>query len=256
MKKQFLFIANWKMNLNVDEQIDYASSNYDNFSKLTDKEGYSIVICPSLVSLYPLTKIFKNTKIYVGAQDCSNHNKGAFTGQVSAESLNCIECKYCIIGHSERRKENHETNIEIAEKFTQLINYSISPVLCIGETLNDHENGKTIDVLKKQLDEIENMLKINPTIPKYLPICIAYEPVWAIGTGKIPELDHLETIFAWLFKQTQELSPSIKWKLLYGGSIKSENIVQLKKIQNLDGFLIGGASLDFQEFEKIVKLEK
>ncbi len=253
MDKNFIFITNWKMKLNFDEEINFVTSNYDAFIQLSETNNSKIVLCPSFISIYPLIQMFKETNIEIGAQDCSKHNKGAFTGQIPAQSLSLLGCKYCIIGHSERRKENHETNYDITQKFIQLTSYKISPILCIGESLEEFEKGKAINVLTNQLQEITQKINSDLKISYYLPVYIAYEPIWSIGTGKIPTLDHLETIFSWLFNQTQKISNSTNWKLLYGGSVNNENIKNIKKVQNLDGFLVGGASLDFQEFKKMVK---
>ncbi|MFA5075032.1 MAG: triose-phosphate isomerase family protein [Candidatus Babeliales bacterium] len=253
MRKQYFFVANWKMNFNIDQEFNFATHNYDNLIKLSENINNTIILCPSFLSLNSLNKIFKETKINIGAQDCSNHTKGPYTGQISAENLSFAGCTYCIIGHSERREFNKETNNEIAQKFTQLINHKISPIICIGEILQEYKKNKTIDILKSQLEKIFNIIKIE-LISQNFPILIAYEPIWAIGSGDTACVDHLETIFAWLKIQTESFEKKINWKLLYGGSISSDSIKSLKNISILDGFLIGKASLDFQEFEKIVKL--
>jgi triosephosphate isomerase (TIM) len=255
MKKQYFFVANWKMNLNIDEELNFASLNYDKLINLTNIKSNILVLCPSFISLYPINQIFKETQIKIGAQNCSQNKKGAFTSQISAESLSAIGCKYCIIGHSESRKYFSETDKQISQKFTQLINYKISPILCIGESSNEYEQQKVFEVLDKQLKEVLNNIKKGLLIPNNLPICIAYEPIWAIGTGKAISIDHLETILAYLLNKLQKENPQINWKIFYGGSLNSQNTPQLKKIENLDGFLVGGSSLDFQEFEKIVKYE-
>lgn len=254
MEKDILFVSNWKMNLNCDEELDFASSNYDKFIELAEKNKNTIILCPSFLNLYPLIKIFKETKIKIGAQDCSKHSKGSFTSQICAESLSLLGCKYCIIGHSESIKENKYTTDDILQKFSQLINYKISPIVCIGESIKEYENGTTIDIIIKKLEKFFNIINSNIIIPEYLPVCLAYEPLWAIGTGKTPTQDQLETTFAYIFEKTQKFCPQVKWKLLYGGSVNSKNIKKMKEIKNINGFLIGSASLNFQEFEKIVEL--
>lgn len=253
MKKQLIYIANWKMNLTFDEELNFAGSHYNELIKLSEEKDSDIILCPSFVSLHSIIKIFKHTKIKIGAQNCSQHHQGSFTGQISAESLNLLGCNSCIIGHSESRIENKETNENISKKFEQLINYKISPIICIGETIEEYEKGKTMEILEKELEKIINIIKSNLNIPKYLPIYIAYEPIWAIGTKKIPSHEHLETIFTWLFTKIQKISTLIKWNLIYGGSVNSKNIKKIKQISKLSGFLIGGASLNFKEFENIVK---
>ncbi|MFH1461508.1 MAG: triose-phosphate isomerase family protein [bacterium] len=254
MKKNFIFIANWKMYLNFNQEISLATSKYDNFIKLSQNIDNKIVLCPSFLNVATIKQIFKTTKIEIGAQNCSSHHKGSFTGQISAESLNLLGIKYCIIGHSETRKNFNEDNKEITQKFIQLLDYDISPIICIGENEQDYENKKTTIILEEQLEEIIMHLKNGLKAAPYLSINIAYEPIWAIGTGKIPTTDYLENIFAWLYEKTKKLQ-NINFKFLYGGSVGSKNITFLKKINHLDGFLIGVGSLDFQEFKKIVELE-
>lgn len=247
MKKKFIFIANWKMYLNFNQEIEFATSNYDNLLKLINKNN--IILCPSFLNLKTLIQIFKETNVNICAQNCSDHCKGSYTGQISATSLSLANCKHCIIGHSESRKYLNENENDITEKFKQLINNYISPILCIGENEKDHKNQNTMNILDNQLKNILNIIK-NNNIKQH--IYIAYEPIWSIGTGKIANIDHLENIFAWIYEKIKKLTNK-HIKLLYGGSVNSKNISILKKITNLDGFLIGKASLNFQEFKKIVK---
>ncbi|MCF7799588.1 triose-phosphate isomerase [Candidatus Babeliales bacterium] len=253
MRKQYLFVANWKMNFNINQEFNFATHNYDDLIKLSEDSNTTIILCPSFLSLYDLNKIFKETKINIGAQDCSPHSKGPYTGQISAESLSFTECKYCIIGHSERREFNKEIDAEIAKKFMQLINHKISPILCIGEKLQEYKENKTLDILKYQLEKIFNVINTE-IISQNLPIIIAYEPIWAIGSGSTASIDYLENIFTWLKIQIENLEKKINCKLLYGGSISPDNAKSLKSVKLIDGFLIGKSSLDFQEFKKIVEL--
>ena len=253
MKKNFVFIANWKMYLNFDEEINFVTSKYDDFVQLAENTKDEIILCPSSLSLAAITQIFKTTKISTGGQNCSAHSKGAFTGQMLAENLNLIGSKFCIIGHSECRKYLNENETEIAQKLTKLINNKISPILCIGESEQDYKANKTISTLEKQLENIEKIIKDYSNMSPCISINIAYEPIWSIGTGKVATVDHLETIFAWTYKKIQKIDTNTKFRLIYGGSVNSKNISGLKKINHLDGFLVGNASLDFQEFKKIVK---
>lgn len=253
MKKNFVFIANWKMYLDFNEEINLVTSKYDDFIQLTENTNDEIILCPSYLSLLDITQIFKTTKITTGGQNCSAHSKGAFTGQILIENLNIIGSKYCIIGHSECRKYFKETEIEIAKKFTRLINNKISPILCIGENEQEYKENKTISILERQLENIEKIIKNYSNIPPFISINIAYEPIWSIGTGKIATVNHLETIFTWIYKKIQNININVNFRLIYGGSVNSKNINFLKRINHLDGFLIGSASLDFQEFKKIVK---
>ncbi|MBY0353077.1 triose-phosphate isomerase [Candidatus Babeliales bacterium] len=251
-KNHQIFVANWKMYTSADEEIRIGSENYDNFIDLARNPNHEIILCPSFLSLHTLSNIFKETPVQLGAQDCSEHNKGAFTGQVSAKSLKAAGCSYCIIGHSERRQFNAENNQQISLKFQHLLDQGIAPIVCVGENETEYQEHRALQVLEDQLKEIFSLMRSSKYTLRDLPICIAYEPIWAIGTGNVAQPEHLNTVFAWLANQTKNIDPSINWKFLYGGSVKANNAAWLKEIEYLDGFLIGGASLDFQEFEKIV----
>ena len=131
-----------------------------------------------------------------------------------------------------------------------LLDVDITPVVCIGENLEQYKNGKTLDALSEQLNPLFTMLTTHQKA--HVPILLAYEPIWAIGTGNVATNEHIESTLSWLAQETSKKAPLFKWKLLYGGSVKAENIGQLKTIPLIDGFLVGGASLDFEEFEKVV----
>jgi triosephosphate isomerase len=249
----YIFVANWKMALDFDESIAFATKHYDDLCLLAQACSRTIVLCPSFVALYPLNTIFKDSSIALGGQDCSHCSKGPFTGQISATCLKSLGCSYCIAGHSERRMHNGETDEIIAQKCIQLIQQEISPVLCIGETAEEYQQGKTLSVLEKQVSSFLEALH-NQNLSSYiLPICIAYEPVWSIGTGDVPGKEHLEIVFHWIHSYILKAIPMLSWRILYGGSVKSDNVKFLKQIQHLQGFLVGGSSLDFQEFKKIVE---
>ncbi len=254
MKTNFTFVSNWKMHFNSIEEINYISKNYDALIKLSENIDSNIIISPSFLNLRQISEIFRSTKIKVCAQNCSSHSRGSFTGQISAESLNKLNISHCIVGHSEAKKEFNETNIDIKHKFLRLVENNISPILCIGEALECFEKNITLKVLREQVSEILDLLNCN-TIKNlnHLKIYIAYEPIWSIGTGIIADKNHLENIFMWLHKTFSGLAYKVKFELLYGGSVNSKNINFFKNIENIDGFLIGKSSLDFQEFKKIVK---
>jgi triosephosphate isomerase len=251
MKKEMFFIANWKMYLCVNDALQFATENYDELVILANIPDKKIVLCPSFTALYTLANIFKETMIQFGAQDCSEHNKGAFTGQICAKDLKAIGCHFCIIGHSELRHYKHETHEAIAKKLQHLIDQNISPIICIGENKSEYDQGLVFQVLSEQLNEVFSVIKNKKNKSDKLPICIAYEPVWSIGTGNIPDKTHLENIFAWLAIQCLKIGEA-NWKFLYGGSVNQETIYHFENITHLDGYLIGSASLDFQEFKKIV----
>lgn len=235
------------------QSIEFATTYYDDFVKLGREIKSEIVICPSFESLYPISEMFKSTKISVGAQDCSHHSNGSFTGQILPQSLHEIGCNFCIVGHSEARAEFSQTDDKIAQKFTHLLDYDVTPVLCIGETKEEHKAGKTLAILEKQLSHICETICKKTSVHTYLTPCVAYEPIWSIGTDNIATTDHLDTVFTWLRGHLEHNCPEIQWNLLYGGSTAPNNIAKLKQINEIDGFLIGKASLDFQKLQKIVK---
>ncbi|KKP24259.1 MAG: Triosephosphate isomerase [candidate division TM6 bacterium GW2011_GWF2_28_16] len=254
MEKNFTFISNWKMYLNALEEQNFASANYDNFIKLSENTNNLFLLSPSFLSVNTINQIFKSTKIKICAQNCSSHKNNSFTGQISAQSLNSIGIEHCIIGHSEARKDLRETNIDIENKFLNLIDNNINPILCIGEELEIYQKNKAIDFISEQLQGIVNILnKNNLKNLSHLQIYIAYEPIWSIGTGNIANLDHLENIFMFLHNKFSNLNNKINFSLLYGGSVNSQNANLFKKINLINGFLIGKASLDFQELKKIVE---
>jgi triosephosphate isomerase len=248
MNKKYIYVANWKMNLSFSETIKFATSNYDNFVSTES----AIVLCPSFESIYPLVQMFKETKVSIGAQACSPHTHGSFTGQVSAQSIHEVGCTHCIVGHSEFRRELCENNERMAQECVHLIDYDISPIICVGETLQEHENGRTIDVIKEQLSPITELIKTKTKVNDYVTPFIAYEPIWSIGSGKVARPDLLDMVLSWLSEYVHKQTPKIVWKFMYGGSIDGKNIAELKKIGKISGFLIGNSSLNFQEFEKIV----
>jgi len=234
--KPFIYAANWKMQLSFSQAISYAEKNSHAFAELTTHG--TIIVFPSFDALYPITQQFEQTHVATGAQNCSAYASGAYTGQVQAQSLNDIGCSYCIIGHSEQRTACQKRNQVIAEQAEQLIQVGIIPIICIGETKEQRDNKQTKEILTKQLAPLNEIKKSHNII-------IAYEPIWAIGTGTIPESRELTETISWITEQNN-------MPVLYGGSVNEENASTLKAIPEVAGFLIGGASLDFQKFKKIV----
>jgi triosephosphate isomerase len=254
MNKKRFYIANWKMQWTFDETITFVTQNYDSLIQLTNNKALQVILCPSYPALYPLAEMFKTTNVMLGAQDCSNHAIGAFTGQISAVHLKSVGCTYCLVGHSERRCYNHETNATIAQKCLHLIAANITPILCVGETKEQQQAGETLAILEAQLLDVFNVLKQNP-LSQVTHVLVAYEPVWAIGTSITPSKEHLETVFAWLTQATQHTIHSLAWHFLYGGGVNAHISREIITLPSVEGFLMGSASLDFQEFEKIVKYD-
>ena len=234
------FIANWKMfgGLNSLNSLHKVMKFFKTFKK---KRTTKIIYCPPNTLIRPMTKKLKNSKIEVGAQNC--HEKleyGAFTGSVNSKMLKSVGAKYVIIGHSEVRKAG-ENNKLINLKIKNSLNSGLKVIFCIGETLKEKRKKITKKVLSQQI--VSGLKKIK----KSKNILIAYEPVWAIGTGVIPKQIELFDTIAFIKKKIKNL------KVLYGGSVNSNNINELKSIENIDGFLIGGASQDYKKFIDIIK---
>ena len=239
--KYMYFIANWKMfgDLRTLNLLDSVIK----FSNSSKKNKFKIVYCPPNTLIRPLSKRLKKTKLLVGAQNCHhNENYGAFTGSVNAKMLKNVGAKYIILGHSENRQSG-ETDKLINLKIKSAIKAGLKIVLCIGETLKEKRNKKTNQVLAKQ---IKNCLK---SIKNKSNIIIAYEPVWSIGTGLIPRFEDLSKSVLFIKNKFSKKSP----KILYGGSVNGNNIAQLKDINSLDGFLVGGASQNSKKFIDIIK---
>lgn len=220
-------------------------------SKLTTKRE-QIVIAPSFVALPLFSSLIKNSSVALCAQDCSAYPLGAYTGQVDAQSLKQVGCSYCLVGHSERRHYCQENDELIAQKVKQLLTVGICPVVCVGETQQEYDAGVTQDIIRTQLNQVLQLVR---SWSEPVSFCIAYEPRFAIGTGIVPTPEHLNMVFDLLIELTEDLKKH-SVRLLYGGSVSESTIAMLCQIKHLHGFLIGNASLDFQNFEKIVSLSQ
>jgi triosephosphate isomerase (TIM) len=245
---RYLYVANWKMNMNVSKSINFCSQNYNTLQQLS--VDADIVLCPSFIALIPVIEALKNNPVAIGAQNCSEYSLGAYTGEVSALSLTEIGVKYCIVGHSERRVLYHETTEAIIKKIYLLYAANIVPIICIGETHENFLNKKTFEVLTEQLNPILTAIAEQQEHSKHL--IIAYEPVWSIGTNIIPTQQQLAAVFAWITEQIKLHLPEHTLQLLYGGSVSKDTIKELKKTPLINGFLIGGASTDFEQFNDII----
>jgi triosephosphate isomerase len=238
--KQYLYAANWKMYLPMQEEILFFTSHKQEFTELSTQA--SIALFPSYLSLPAIAQELQGSSIKLGAQDCSAAPLGAYTGQVSARSIAQVGCTYCIVGHSERRALG-ETNDIIAQKVTRLLENSVTPIVCIGETAQENAQGVTLTILEMQLEPILKVISDKPLV-------IAYEPVWAIGTNRTPTSTDIEKILLHIATMTAHHK---NITLLYGGSIDKDNIKEFKNNAHIGGFLIGHASMDSQEFKKIVQ---
>ena len=237
-----LIAGNWKMNGSKKNLSDLAEQL---FSLQCDAD---VVIFPPNVYIRDAIEAFSGASIAVGAQNVSEHSHGAYTGEISSEMLIDIGCEYCIVGHSERRSLYGEDNFKIAGKFYQANEAGLIPILCLGETLNQREKDETLDVITAQLNAVVEYTG------KALPsdLVIAYEPIWAIGSGKPASTDQIQIVHQYIRCKLQEKGFSAK--ILYGGSVTPENTKELLKESDIDGLLVGGASLDAKSFVQICNL--
>lgn len=233
MLRDKLCFGNWKLNKNPEE----AAAFLEEFNSMTAEETRGhFCIFPTAV----LSGVFSSQKVNWGGQNCYSENSGAYTGETSASTLKSMNAGYCLVGHSERRSIFGETDELLNLKAKKVLEEGLTPVFCIGETLDERESGKTFEVLKKQID-----LGLNGVDLK--KIVLAYEPVWAIGTGKAATPEMVKEVHDYLRKESDEES----LPLLYGGSVKPANASELYQIEHVNGFLIGGASLKADSFTEI-----
>ena len=239
--KYMYFIANWKMFGNVKSL--NTLDKVIKFSKSKEIKKGRLIYCPPFTLMDLFFKKFKNCLIDIGGQNChENDDYGPHTGSINSKMLKNIGANYVIIGHSENRKKG-ENNKLINQKIISAMKAKLKVILCIGETWKEKRNGKTKSVLSKQIKSC--LKKVN----KKNNFFIAYEPVWSIGTGRIPKIKELEETVRFIKNRFKGKAP----KILYGGSVNPKNINYLKMIENLDGFLIGGASQNSKNFIDIVK---
>ena len=231
------FVANWKLNGNL-QFIDQFISNIS----LPNANSKCVVICPTAIHLDYLSK--NKNGFYVGAQNVSEHEEGAYTGEISVHSLIETNVDFCIVGHSERRQIFKEKDQDIKLKSQRLVANNVIPIICIGETLEQKEKGITNTVLEEQL------MNSIPSSSTFENTIIAYEPVWAIGTGLTPTIDEIDETHRFIRSHNDKFN---KYKILYGGSVKASNAKEITHLANVDGALIGGASLKSEEFTKIIQ---
>lgn len=243
-----LVMGNWKLN-GSKHMVHELISGLRN--ELSDVDGCSVAIAPPVIYLDLAKHELAGSHIVLGAQDVDLNLSGAFTGEVSAEMLKDVGAKYIIIGHSERRSYHHESDELIAKKFAILKQVGLIPVLCIGETDAENEAGKTQVVCAKQLDAVLNTLGAQA----FENTVIAYEPVWAIGTGKSATPAQAQAVHKFIRDHIAKQDPAVAAKVIiqYGGSVNAANAADLFTQPDIDGALVGGASLKADAFAVIVK---
>jgi len=246
-----LLAGNWKMYKTTPEAVETAQRLVE---LVADSAGVDIMIAPVFTALDPVSRVVRNSRVALGAQNLYWEKEGAYTGEISADMLVSAGCQYVIIGHSERRQYFGETDETVNKKISAAITANLIPVFCIGETESERESGNTFSVLDKQVkDGLEGKV-----VDDLGSLVIAYEPVWAIGTGKTATSDqaqeahkYIRSLIEGLFGTT--LAESVR--ILYGGSVKPANVSELMAMPDIDGALVGGASLDADSFSKIVKFK-
>lgn len=250
--RDIVIAGNWKMNKDLAEVRSFCKAISGSFTG--KKLGRVLpVIAPAFPFLSAAWRELEGSPVKLAAQDVSSHASGAFTGEVSALMLASLGVPYCIVGHSERRQYHHESDALIKEKILQLIDAGIKPIICVGETLEQREAGQTTKIVIDQLDGC--LHGINLYSPK--DIMIAYEPVWAIGTGRNATGEQAQDVHRlirhWLSdRYSPELANGIS--ILYGGSVKPDNIGELLTMPDIDGGLIGGAALDAGSFLTMIDI--
>ena len=245
--RRTLIAGNWKMNGGF-------AANRSLLSEI--KAGLpaslqcDVLVCPPAPYLAQAAELLGGTVVAWGGQDVSAHAQGAFTGEVSAAMLADCGCKYAIVGHSERRAYHGESSEQVAQKTVQLLKAGLIPVVCVGETLEQRESGQTNEVVAVQLNAVLDLLDVSAMEA----IVVAYEPVWAIGTGKTATPQMAQDVHHFLRQQIALKSPDVaeKVQILYGGSMKPENAGELLAMPDIDGGLIGGAALKSQDFLAII----
>lgn len=248
MGRQKIIAGNWKMNKNLDEALALVK-------EIIANAGHNSAIkifFPSFPYLHTIHSAIANSNgFYLGAQNCSEHSSGAYTGEVAANMLSSVGCKYVLVGHSERRHYFNETSPLLAKKIHQALINNLTVVFCIGETLQERKTNTHFDVVKNQITKVLNNFSLN----EIKNIILAYEPVWAIGTGETATPQQAQEMHAFIRKTVGEIfntEVSENVHILYGGSCNAQNAKELLACPDIDGGLIGGASLKADDFCKII----
>jgi len=244
--------GNWKMNKTALESVAFIKELKDFVRNI---EGVNIIVCPPFTSLWPIRELVDGTNIHLGAQNLNKEERGAFTGEISPLMLQDIGCEYVILGHSERRKYFKEASDEIARKAKSAFSHQLIPIVCVGENLAERESGQFKEVIKEEIEALFSEIDLISASR----IIIAYEPIWAIGTGKSSNPDDAESVISFIrelfcIHYGEKIAEQIR--ILYGGSVDPKNIRGFMEKPDIDGALVGGASLQALSFSLIVKAAK
>jgi len=248
--RKYMIAGNWKMNMLRHEASELTRNIISGVADI--KHDLDILLAPPYTSLDVVRGLIEGTKIKLSAQDVFWEDRGAYTGEISPTMLLDAGCEWTIIGHSERRGILDETDSIVRKKIDASLNDGLNVIACVGETLEQRENGETIDIVKTQVESAIAGLDIDDTSR----FVIAYEPVWAIGTGKNATPEQAEDVHAAIREITGNIfgQDFEQLRIIYGGSVKVDNIKELLEMENIDGALIGGAGLNADSFVKIVKM--
>ena len=248
LSRRPLVAGNWKMFKRVGEAVNFVN---DLKNEGADQHRAEVVVAPPFTALHSVFAALSDSRIGLAAQNCHYENEGAFTGEVSPLQLRDVGCTYVIVGHSERRHIFGETNAQICKKVSALLSANLTPILCVGETLAQREAGHTNDIVLEQLNEGLASLDA-ATIAR---VVLAYEPVWAIGTGKNAKPSDAQEVHAAIRNRLEKLADPTtaeRIRILYGGSVKPDNAKDLMSQPDIDGALVGGASLQASTFLPII----
>ncbi|NLI81754.1 MAG: triose-phosphate isomerase [Deltaproteobacteria bacterium] len=246
-----LIAANWKMHKTLEEAVRFVEALQRELGVVQDRE---VLIAPPFTALASVASVMGTPGFSLGGQNCHWEPQGAFTGEVSAGMLKDAGCRYVLLGHSERRHLFRETDVMIRRKVEAVFREELSPVLCIGEVLEEREEGRTFSVVQEQLEI--GIGGIGANLLEHL--VIAYEPVWAIGTGKTATPDQAQEVHEFIRRILGSLvdkSVANRTRILYGGSVKPDNVDALMSEPDIDGLLVGGASLQVDSFKRIVQFQ-
>ena len=246
--RRTLIAGNWKMHKTLPEARELVTALRAGLEGLRG-DSVEVLICPPVQLLFPMAKAVAGSRLMLGAQNAHNESQGAFTGEVSVPMLADTGCTHVIIGHSERRRLFHEDNALLARKFRAVLAGGLTVIYCVGETLEERESDRTRQVVGRQLDEV-----VKPDLPADR-LVIAYEPVWAIGTGRTATPQQAQEVHAFIRERlsaTYDPPTASRIRILYGGSVKPDNAAGLLSQPDIDGALVGGACLSATDFLAII----
>jgi triosephosphate isomerase (TIM) len=246
--RKMIIAGNWKMNKNVEESNQLTTELLNGFE---NKNNAEVILCPPFTNLSEVNSLIKDSSISLGSQNISEKESGAYTGEISVSMLKSVGCDYAIIGHSERREYYNEDNALLNSKINITLANGLKAIYCMGETLEQRESDKTFDVIDTQITEGLKGLSSD----QMANVVIAYEPIWAIGTGKTASPEQANDVHAFIRKRISELFDATvaeNTSILYGGSVKPSNATDLLGRKDIDGALVGGASLKAEDFKGII----